>query len=522
MAVSLRARNVVPLVLCSIAVLSVMQASGTVPRTVSAANTVSIQLFRSSTELSSASGVVEVNLDSGQVRVDLHQATPSSVYTAVFVSSPVTSNIQIGTFATNPQGEGTVKVKLNSGSYVGLFEVTRLGLVGSTSAFTSASTTFTIGANASGSLTIASPTTTESSSTTNQTSETSESQNTASNSNATQFRFEVEPVSMSITAGDFAKYNIHITESSSVDVFLVARNVPPDSVAIFTPNAGVTNPDFLSKLTIVTSANTPAGTYNVTVVALINGEEFDTQVALDISTSITSVSPTMTVSALATLSVSVTTDRSQYQPNATVTVHGHVTDATGSAVEDASVSVQVDSPTGSQAYFTNSAHTDAAGSFTSQFTLQANAAAGTYAVFSSASKSGYSSAAARTTFIVGTPSAPSVIISAVYTGDSSGNPTSTFSLGQTVFIWVVIQNIGSTFKGVIWVQVEDPNGVPVKIEIDIEPLQAGESLTKGIGFVLSGNVPLGIYHVDALVSDKLISQGGTFLATAQAQFALTG
>lgn len=520
MAVSLRSRNVVALILCSIAVFAFLQASGTVPRAVSAANTISIQLLRSSTEPSSSSGVVEVDLDNGQVSVDLHQATPSSVYTAVFVSSAISSNIQIGTFATDSQGEGTLKAKLNSGSYVGFFDVTRLGLMGSTSAFASASTTFTIGASASGTLTISSTTTSESAST-NQTSETSESQNTVSANNSTQFKFEVEPVSMSIMAGDFAKYNIHIMESSSADIFLVARNVPPGSVAIFTPNVDVANPEFNSKLTIVTSANTPAGNYNVTIVALINGEEFNAQIALDISTSTTSVSPTMTVSGASVLSISVTTDQSQYQPNATITVQGHVTDDTGSAVEDASVSVQVDSPTGSQAYFTNSAHTDPAGSFTSQFTLQANAAAGTYAVFTSASKSGYSGAAARTSFIVGTPSAPSVIISTVYTGDSSGNPTSTFSLGQTVFIWVVIQNIGSTFKGVIWVQVEDPSGIPVKIEIDIEPLQAGESLTKGIGFVLSGNVPLGIYHVDALVSDKLISQGGTFLATAQAQFALT-
>ncbi len=147
---------------------------------------------------------------------------------------------------------------------------------------------------------------------------------------------------------------------------------------------------------------------------------------------------------------------------------------------------------------------------------------GAYAVFASASKAGYSSATTRTTFVVGTSTTPSVIIKAVYAGDSSGNPTSIFSVGQTVWVWVVIENIGATFQGVVWIQVRDPNGVPVQIQIHIANLHTGETVKDGLGFTLTGKPVLGVYTINALVSDKLISQGGTFLANADTQFALTG
>ncbi|HYB67028.1 MAG TPA: hypothetical protein VEC43_01770, partial [Candidatus Acidoferrales bacterium] len=147
---------------------------------------------------------------------------------------------------------------------------------------------------------------------------------------------------------------------------------------------------------------------------------------------------------------------------------------------------------------------------------------GTYTVFTSATKPSYSSVTTRTTFVVGTSTTPSVIIKAVYAGDSAGNPTSTFTEGQTIWIWVYIENIGATFQGVVWIQVRDPNGVPVQIQIHISKLEGGETIKDGLGFTLLDHPTLGVYTVNALVSDKLISQGGTFLASADAQFALIG
>ncbi len=497
-----RYRNAIAPILCFIAVLSSAEASGIAPRFVSADNSITVQILRAptSTESLSATGIVEVNLNTGQERIELHQATPVSVYTALFASGSV--NIQIGALVTDAGGEGNLEATFKSGAYVGVFEITRLGLV----QFASASTPFNIGATVSVSVS-ASSTTTESS--------------MVSVSNSAQFVFQVDPASRSISAGDFAKFNIRIAQSNSINIFLVARDVPSGSVAIFTPNVGVANPEFHSTLTIVTSANTPTGTYAVTIAALINGQQFTTQVALEVLAPTTTQSAT-TASTPATLSLTVTTDQSQYQPNSTVTVQGHVIDMGGGAVANATVSIQVDSPTGAEVFFASSVQTDATGTFQAQFNLRGYVALGTYSVFASATKASYSSAASRTTFVVGSSTTPSVVINAAYAGDSSGNPLSTFSTGQTVWIWVVVQNIGATFQGVVWVQVRDPNGVPVEIRIHITNLHAGETIKDGIGFTLLGNPTLGVYRVDALVSDKLISQGGTFLANAQTQFVMTG
>jgi hypothetical protein len=75
---------------------------------------------------------------------------------------------------------------------------------------------------------------------------------------------------------------------------------------------------------------------------------------------------------------------------------------------------------------------------------------------------------------------------------------------------------------VVWIQVRNPNGVPTQIQIQISKLDAGETIKDGVGFTMLGNPTIGVYTVNALVSNKLISQGGTFLASADTQFALTG
>jgi hypothetical protein len=328
-----------------------------------------------------------------------------------------------------------------------------------------------------------------------------------------------------INAGDIAKYDIRIVQGSTADVLLVARGVPPDSVAIFTPDAGVANPDFNSTLTIVTSADTPTGNYAIMAVAIINGKEVTDQVFLLISTAAsvtTFANATTSVSFGTTLSMTVSTDKSQYEPNSTVSIQGHVTDLTGNAVSDATIAIQVDTPTGAELFYTNSLHTDSAGIFQAQVNLPSNSPTGTYTVFTSATRGGYSPVTTRTTFVVGTSSTPSVVIDAVYAGDSTGNPSPTFTVGQTIWIWVVIGNNGATFQGVVWIQVRDPNGVPVQIQIQISKLDSGQTIKDGIGFTMLGHPATGVYTVNALVSDKLISQGGTFLASADTEFALVG
>ena len=340
--------------------------------------------------------------------------------------------------------------------------------------------------------------------------------------NTNSFTIQIQPSSDTISAGAFAKFDMHIVGNSPANVFLVARNVPPDSVAIFTPNVGVATSDFRSSLTIVTSANTPAGSYSVTAVAIVNGKELTSQIGLQVLTPAnitTTANTTMNVSFGTALTMTVTTDQAQYQQNSTITIQGQIRDSAGSAVAGVTVSVQVDAPTGTELFFANNLQTDGAGIFQAQVNLPPGSPTGTYTVFTSATKSSYSTVTTRTTFVVGTSTTPSVIIKAVYAGDSAGNPTSTFTEGQTIWVWVVIENIGSTFSGVVWVQLLSPNGVPVQIQMRISTLDGGATVEDGLSFTLNHPI-IGVYTVNALVSDKLISQGGTFLASADAQFAL--
>ena len=340
----------------------------------------------------------------------------------------------------------------------------------------------------------------------------------------------IEPSSATITAGAFAKFEVSIINNSSADVSLVAQGVPADSVAIFTPNVGVANPDLNSSLTIVTSAQTPQGNYLVTAVAIVNGTEYTNELNLQVlpspsvtvTTNSTSTNTALNTTLGETLSMAIYTDQSQYEPNSTVDVHGQVSDTNGNAVADATVALQIDTPSGTQLFYTNNIRTDSAGTFQVQVPLGPDTPSGAYTVFASATKTGYSSITGRTAFVVGTSSTPSVIIKAVYAGDSVGNPTSVFASGQSIWIWVVIQNIGSSFQGVLWIQVRDPNGVPVQIQTRITQLAAGQTLNEGLEVNLPGNATIGVYTVNALVSDKLISQGGTFLASSETQFALTG
>jgi hypothetical protein len=354
---------------------------------------------------------------------------------------------------------------------------------------------------------------------------TAQTESTATSNDASQLVFQIQPSSNTINAGAFAKFDILIVGNSTADVFLVARGVPPDSVAIFTPNVGVANPNFNSSLTIVTSSDTPPSNYTVTAVAIVNGNEFTSELTLQVLASTTATATantTMKVSFGTTLAMTISTDQAQYQPNSTVNIQGQVTDATGSGVADAAVSIQVDAPTGAELFYTNHIHSDSAGIFQAEVSLTSTSPHGTYTVFTSATKSGYTSITTRTTFVVGTSTTPSVIIKAVYAGDSAGNPSSTFTTGQTIWVWVVIENIGTTFQGVVWIQVRDPNGVPVQIQIHIAQLEAGETIKDGLGFTLLGHPTIGVYTVNALVSDKLISEGGTFLASSETEFALIG
>jgi len=293
-------------------------------------------------------------------------------------------------------------------------------------------------------------------------------------------------------------------------------------MAIFTRDVGIANPEFHSDLIIATSHDTPLGDCKIIVIALVNGEEFNSQVNLAIAgySTVTLNQTTTSTAASYVLDVSLSTDQRQYQPNATVNIQGYVTDEEGGAIQDARVAVQVDGPAGAEIMFMNSLQTDMAGVFRVSFSLPSNSTAGTYTTFASASKSGYASATTHRTFVVGISPTPSVVIREVYTTDLSGNSSAVFSPGQTVLVWVVVENGGATFDGVIWVQIRDANGTPIWIQFHISSLDRGQSVAVAFGFQVTTGVSPGIYTASILVSDKLISQGGSFFASANAEFAV--
>jgi hypothetical protein len=330
---------------------------------------------------------------------------------------------------------------------------------------------------------------------------------------------QVGPTSKNISAGSYAQFEIYIEGGEPVNVLLASKGIPDQSVAIFTPENGIADPNFNSLLAIVTSPDSPSGNYNVMVIALVGGQELSSDVNLQIA-SAPQTNSTLNIPASSSLSVRVETDQSYYKPNETVNIRGVVMDSTGNAIPGADLSVQVDGPAGSELVLLRGITTDTVGVFQTYLTIPINVTSGAYTVFAAASKSGYAIATTHTNFVIDSSSTSSVMIIQLYSTDATNKTSAVFSAGQTVLIWVVLQNIGAPIQGVIWIQILDPRGTPVSIQLQISTLATGEIVKVAFGFSPAPNSAQGIYSTNALVSDKLISQGGTFLANANTQFVL--
>jgi hypothetical protein len=96
------------------------------------------------------------------------------------------------------------------------------------------------------------------------------------------------------------------------------------------------------------------------------------------------------------LTVTVTTNSTQYQQGATVNITGKVLDPQSNPVAGATVSIQVGDPP----IHINLAYSDNSGAYSDSFILPANAAPGSYVVYASAGKAGYSSAQGETQFTI--------------------------------------------------------------------------------------------------------------------------
>jgi hypothetical protein len=497
----MRSHNLIALMLSFVVAVSVVQTAGLSPTSVSADNILTLPLTRASnsTESIFASGEVDINLDSGHLTIQLKQATPNAVYQAIFVAA--TNSIPLGTFTVGNGAQGHLETTLSPGAYVGMFQVLGRVFVQFVSPDASFVLRTTTGATGTSSASTTSPPKT--------------------NPSAIAFRVHVDPSSRTIKAGDYARFNIQILANDTASVLLTAKNIPSRSTAIFTQDFGQANPEFDSSFTIVTSADISAGTYAMTIVSIVNGNETDSQLGLVVtSSSANTRTNTFTVPGTS-LAVSINADQHHYEPNDTVVLQGKVSDITGSAVADAVASIQVDGPTGAETE-SNIIRTDAAGTFRISFQVPADAAGGTYTAYASVAKSGYTSATTHTTFVIKISSTPSVVIREIYTSDITGNQSAVFRAGQTVLVWVVVDNGGATLTdAVVWVQIRDSNLTPIWIGIQVSTLGTGQTARIAFGFVITPSVSPGLYAANALVSDKLISRGGTFVASTNTEFAVT-
>ncbi|MEM3463141.1 MAG: hypothetical protein QXJ15_05695, partial [Candidatus Bathyarchaeia archaeon] len=153
------------------------------------------------------------------------------------------------------------------------------------------------------------------------------------------------------------------------------------------------------------------------------------------------------------------------------------------------------------------------------FTLPKDAQSGTYTAYVTASKEGYMDGRGQASFSVGESQTPAVAIAALYLSDMGNATRSTFSPGETLIVWVVVRNAGAPLeRGTIWAEVDDPGGVPLMVQFQIAAIGRGAEVKAGFSLTLSADAYPGAYKVKAFVSDKMISEGGKFLASQAGSF----
>ena len=99
------------------------------------------------------------------------------------------------------------------------------------------------------------------------------------------------------------------------------------------------------------------------------------------------------------LTVTLSTDKQSYEAGQLITITGQVLDANLQAVALASLSVQVNDPD-SKTIHIASIISSVDGSFTDQFTIPVGSSNGSYTVFATASKTGYTDASTQIAYAV--------------------------------------------------------------------------------------------------------------------------
>jgi len=343
--------------------------------------------------------------------------------------------------------------------------------------------------------------------------------------NETLLFIRVEPSYRSIKAGEAAIYSIKVESLTRFPqiVTLSIEGLPENAIGIFTPERG--RIPFRSKLTIITTIQTPAGTYELTIIAISGDEEIEAKTALIVNPPeaiITSTSTTQIITKEKTLYANVQTDKTVYNQNETVKISGSVQDQFRAPVASVEVSIQVVNPLGNVVH-SALITTNNLGIYFDNFTIGELGYSifipGVYTVFVTASKEGYIDGYAHTSFVVGEANTPSINFVSINITDLNGEVRSEFTQGEALIIWVTVENYGTTLeKAYIWIEVDDPNGAPLGVYFNIGDLEYGKAKTVGFSFTISANAYKGVYLIKAFVSNDLISRGGEFLASTDSVF----
>jgi len=218
--------------------------------------------------------------------------------------------------------------------------------------------------------------------------------------------------------------------------------------------------------------------------------------------------------------ITVTPDKPTYSQGEIVYLSGSIIDSGKIQQTNGTVSIQVLNPNGTTIHIA-SKNTNSFGKYSDNFTLTEEATSGTYTIFVTLSIVDYQDSYNHATFTVGESLTPSIRITSLYFTDQSGENRSSFNPGETVIVRVVVQNGGAELeKGMIWVEVSNPDGVPLPPVFVEKNIQRGETISIGVGTILSDDANSGEYTANSYVSNKMISQGGKFLTKAKTIFEL--
>jgi uncharacterized membrane protein len=341
------------------------------------------------------------------------------------------------------------------------------------------------------------------------------------------FTIKVDPTYRSIDLGNgkipTAAFSVQVEALSGFQgkVELSVKGLPESAKAVFNPEEGAPTPRFVSILIVFLSQSTPAGAYNVSIIGASNNVSHNATTTLVVEGSSSTTTATVQQQQRR-LTVSVSTERESYQKGDTVGISGYVKLNSGVSVVNATVTLHVTDPLGNETHV-SLASTDPNGRYWDNFTLSSSAADGTYTVYAVADVVTYRESFGQVTFVVGASDVPSVrIVNATITM-LNRTVSSEFRRGETVAVWVVIDNTGGDLvDGNTWVEVLDPNNSPVSVAVVVVTIHSGEEVRIGIQVILKPDAAVGLYAVRIIVSNAPILGGGRFLDSRETAFVVEG